>query len=430
MRFIDLFAGLGGFHLALKNLGHKCVFACELDPNLRDIYHKNFGITPKGDIRRIKVDEIPHHDILCAGFPCQPFSKAGNQEGTLCPKWGDLFSYVLRVLRKHQPKYILLENVPNLKYHNNGKTWEEMQKRLKRCGYSVDANLLSPHSFGIPQIRKRLFIVATKKNLHEFKWPSALSCDLSISSILDGNPADARILSEQSIKCLEAWQKFLDIFPKNMDIPSFPIWSMEFGATYPYEDTTPFTIGTRSLTKYKGIHGYPLRESRPNERFSHLPSYARGKEKRFPDWKIRFIKQNRDFYQRHKRALNSWLPSIQSFPPSLQKFEWNCKGEKRDIWKYIIQFRASGVRVKRPTTAPSLVAMTSTQVPIIGWKKRYMTTRECSRLQSMGELKFIPESKTRAYKAFGNAVNVDIVELVASSLFNANNHAKRGSKKG
>lgn len=425
MRFIDLFAGLGGFHLALKDLGHKCVFASEIDQHLREIYYKNFKTNPRGDIRKIKINEIPPHDILCAGFPCQPFSKAGNQKGTLCPKWGDLFNYVLRILRKHQPRYILLENVPNLKYHNNGETWKGMQQRLERCGYDVDADFLSPHSFGIPQIRKRLFIVGARKGLNGFKWPSTSSCDLSINSILDDKPKNARILSKQSIRCLETWQGFLDIFPTDLQLPSFPIWSMEFGATYPFEDVTPFALGTRGLTKFKGIYGYPLRDANPKERTQYLPSYAKTSEKQFPDWKIRFIRQNREFYKRHKKNIDSWLPKIQDFPPSLQKFEWNCKGEKRNIWKYIIQFRASGVRIKRPTTTPSLVAMTSTQVPIIGWQKRYMTTRECSRLQSMGNLKFIPVSKTKAYKAFGNAVNADIVRIVAKSLLGGNNKSKK-----
>ncbi|MCK5615490.1 DNA cytosine methyltransferase, partial [Candidatus Pacearchaeota archaeon] len=132
-------------------------------------------------------------------------------------------------------------------------------------------------------------------------------------------------------------------------------------------------------------------------------------------------------YKQHKKIIDPWLPKIQDFPPSLQKFEWNCKGEERNVWKYIIQFRASGVRIKRPTTTPSLVAMTSTQVPIIGWQKRYMTTRECSRLQSMGNLKFIPASKTKAYKALGNAVNADIVRIVAKSLLGGN---KKGKKAG
>ena len=101
---------------------------------------------------------------------------------------------------------------------------------------------------------------------------------------------------------------------------------------------------------------------------------------------------------------------------SLQKLEWNCKGEMRDLRSFVIQFRASGVRLKRPNTAPSLVAMTTTQVPIIGWEERYMTPRECSRLQCLDELKFLPDASTRAFKALGNAVNAELVRRIGGAL--------------
>lgn len=160
LRFIDLFAGLGGFHLALKQLGHKCVFACEIDEVLTALYEKNFGLRPHGDIRILDLGNVPSHDILCAGFPCQPFSKAGGQEGFRCPQWGDLIDYVIKILRMYKPQYFIIENVPNLVRHGQGKTWRTIEHRLRLAGYSVSDALLSPHQFGVPQIRDRAFILS------------------------------------------------------------------------------------------------------------------------------------------------------------------------------------------------------------------------------------------------------------------------------
>lgn len=155
------------------------------------------------------------------------------------------------------------------------------------------------------------------------------------------------------------------------------------------------------------------------ERWEALPSYARAENILFPKWKQNFIRQNRQFYDDNKAWIDPWLPKILKFPSSLQKLEWNIKGGKRSVWDHVIQFRASGVRVKRRTTAPSLIAMTDTQVPIIGWEKRYMTPRECARLQSMENLKELPQSPTKAFAALGNAVNSNVVEKVARALLAA-----------
>lgn len=413
-RFIDLFAGLGGFHVGLARIGGDCVFACEIDPCLQALYSQNFGIAPASDIRAVRAAAIPEYQVVAAGFPCQPFSKAGEQLGTECEMAGDLFGkHLLRIIEHSRPAYLMLENVPNLARHNRGETYQHMRAALEGLGYAVDERLLSPHRFGIPQIRERLFIVGSRTGLDHFAWPNPTDDELSIDSVLDEKPDGARFLSQQYIDCLNVWQEFLDLYPQDEELPSFPIWSMEFGADYPFEDSVPATLTPRQLCNYRGTHGVRLREFGPDARIDHVPTYAR--EGAFPDWKQQFIRQNRELYQRNKKWIRPWMKKLATFPASLQKFEWNCKGFERSVWKTVVQFRASGVRVKRPTTAPALVAMTTTQVPIIPWQRRYMTVRECARLQDL-DMAHLPSASTRAYKALGNAVNARLVELVGRSL--------------
>lgn len=427
-RFVDLFAGLGGFHLALARMGGRCVFAAEWKEHLRELYETNHGIKPAGDITKVDPREIPDHEILTAGFPCQPFSKAGEQLGFECTEQGDLFFNVAAILKDKKPRYFILENVPNLLKHDKGRTWAEIQKILGpgKCGlgYNIRAERLSPHHFGIPQIRERVYIVGSLLALDNFMWPTASNAITNIKSVLDSYPGEAKQLSGQVKECLEVWDEFLRACPDEVELPSFPLWSMEWGATYPYESTTPHALkkflGKEGLIGFKGSHGIKVGTLKSLEgRWAALPSHARSADMIFPKWKQDFIRQNRQFYEDNKAWIDPWLPKILKFPSSLQKFEWNIKGGKRDVWEYVIQFRASGVRVKRRTTAPSLIAMTDTQVPIIGWEKRYMTPRECARLQSLDGLKELPQSANRAFAALGNAVNSKVVEMVARALLAA-----------
>lgn len=322
LKFIDLFAGLGGFHLALHELGHTCVFASELNSELRELYTRNHNTEINGDINLVNVSLIPSHDILCAGFPCQPFSKAGAQLGLEDPRNGNLFYKIVEILNHHKPEFIFLENVANLKGHDDGNTWQVINAELSKL-YDVKEEILSPHHFGIPQHRSRFYIVGRLKEkggLLDFKFPEKEEKEnISIHDIIIPDDHDFMTLRENTKNHLVVWQEFLNNL-KPEEVPRFPIWAMEFGADYPFEGRAPIKLHIKDLKNKSGAFGSLIQGNSFDDMLKCLPTYAQDglktNQTEFPVWKKYYIRANREFYKKHKEWLDNWIPKILEFENS------------------------------------------------------------------------------------------------------------------
>ncbi|MDJ0598974.1 MAG: DNA cytosine methyltransferase [Crocosphaera sp.] len=167
LKFIDLFAGIGGFRLAFEKAGYQCVYSCEINEPCRQVYYNNFGEFPDNDITKIVPDNLPDFDILTAGFPCQPFSICGKREGFKDTR-GTLFFHICEIIEIKKPQVIVLENVKHLIHHQQGKTLETIIYALEDLGYLVDYKLLNAKDFGVPQNRERIIIIATIRNKFDF----------------------------------------------------------------------------------------------------------------------------------------------------------------------------------------------------------------------------------------------------------------------
>ncbi|WP_373479878.1 DNA cytosine methyltransferase [Geminocystis sp.] len=204
-KFIDLFAGIGGFHQALSYYGAKCVFASEWDKHCQEIYLKNYGILPEGDITKIPENKIPSHDILCAGFPCQAFSISGKQLGFNDTR-GTLFFDIVRIAKYHQPSLLILENVKNFAKHDEGKTLKVVENTLHEIGYDVFYQVLNASNFGVPQKRERIYILGFRKDLNvkKFIFPNSYGKAKSlIDFCLDDSDTKDFIINRSDIKIKE-----------------------------------------------------------------------------------------------------------------------------------------------------------------------------------------------------------------------------------
>lgn len=215
---IDLFAGIGGFHYALNDAGHEVVYASEWDKNAAETYEKNHGLIPDGDITTIKVTDVPSHDIIAAGFPCQPFSIAGKGLGFDDAR-GTLFFDIARIAEHHQPKILFLENVRNFAQHDNGNTLKVVEKTLEGLGYNVHHRLYNASNFGLPQNRQRFFIVAVRKSFSDvpFVFPDELNIPVSLRDVLlDDNLLTDPLVVKRSDIVLDP--KRIPLIPANKPI--------------------------------------------------------------------------------------------------------------------------------------------------------------------------------------------------------------------
>lgn len=399
-KFVDLFAGIGGFHAALGAMGGKCVYASEWDEDSARIYERNWNLKPDGDITLSANDEvmnIPDHDVLVGGFPCQPFSKSGKQLGMEETR-GTLFWNIAKIIEVRKPSIVLLENVRNIAGPRHIHEWEVIIKTLRDLGYRVSTKpmVVSPHLIrpefgGRPQVRDRVFIAATRipKGIPNFKidvdipnlepvmkdWNPQewnLGKDLPLEKITKSDYKKSLTLSESEQQWIEAWNDFVLLFRKKEiknQIPGFPIWADDW-------------VDRKKL---------------------RIP-------KDTPEWKRNFLIKNAEFYTENKKVLDKWLKKwkkLESFPPSRRKFEWQAQ-DANSLLETIMHFRPSGIRAKKATYVPALVAITQTS--IIGKQLRRISTREGARLQGLPEwFDFADQPNPLSYKQLGNGVNVGAV---------------------
>ena len=438
-QFIDLFAGIGGFHHALKSLEGECVLTCELDPACEKVYKSIFPsaelpghfvnnirqITrhdiedPKSAKDAVEIQKsVKEHQVLCGGFPCQPFSKSGQQLGFKDSTRGTLFFDIMEIVRARRPQFLILENVRNLAGPRHRDTWATIRDTIKAEGYVTlnEPIILSPHILhpdegGAPQVRERVFILASLDPSH-LERLEKIKEDIENKNISNGwDPKNWRVsdilmpdseisdvekyrLTDDELAWVDAWEWFVKNIPSD-NLPGHPIWSNEF------------------------------------KLIPEIPENC-------PEWKRNFLVKNSEFYVKYRETIDEWKSmkwgkaqkTVSEFPPSRQLFEWQAKlwhpkRNTRTLRNLVLQFRPSGIRVKPPTYLPALVAITQTSIVGPDVKAgisqyRELTPVEATKLQGMPSDVFVKSGidDKAAYKQLGNAVNVGVVRYLANRLIN------------
>lgn len=469
--FIDLFAGIGGFHAALEGLGGRCVYAAEIDDDARAVYEEawmtgdrrsfefardiNADVPALEDVATIaeladlppgapgRIQNIPPFDVLAAGFPCQAFSKSGHQRGVFDEVRGTLFYNILRIIGERRPKVVFLENVRNLVGPNHlDTTFRTIIKALTDLDYLVSAKptIMSPHRIpgslgGGPQIRERVYIIAIQRDsAHQkspfpgFVLPKDLAWEIAETPLADGAPAvitDAWLTALGDRERAEELRLLRGSETRNLSVADAP-WLAPWRKLI----EAAVRIGDEEARLGKGVSLFPghpiwlkVHDSLWRaQQLSDANTFAQ-------DWKKEFVDKSLQFLEVNKRALDESgaLDAILKLDHnSWKKLEWQAN-DARSLDECLIQLRPSGIRVKKSTYAPALVAIN--QTPILGAEMRKLSPYEAGRLQGFpdrvyrameavrGRGRKSAEAWDRAfYKQFGNAVHVGAVSFALTQF--------------
>jgi len=448
-KFIDLFCGIGGFHYALTlnednetSNNNKCVLACDINKECRKTYNDNFKLEPKEDVTELKLAEIEDFDILCAGFPCQPFSNGGKKE-SFKDKRGNLFEEIIRIAKDKKPTFMFLENVKHILKVDKGNVFKTILTKLREIDYLVCCQILSPHQLGIPQQRERVIFICIKKDVYEKTYKTNTTIfthnDTPTNTETETETEDVEEESETksetkdkpkeekfNIKLYNDFNfdlgldkniKMKDIFEKQKDIDAKYTINEELKKVLSTWDEMIKEVGVgEKLSPTILCHEFntKIKNSSNKEEFDD-------KFKKLPTWKKDYIQKNRPLYEnkKYKSLWDKWYKKHSVLLKKKEiygKLEWQTGPKKANdsIWNYFIQVRQSGIRVKKTNYFPTLVAIV--QTPIYGKEKRYITPRECARLQSFPDTFKLHEKDNIAYKQFGNAVNVDVIRKITNLI--------------
>ena len=402
-RFVDLFAGIGGFHAALAHTGGRCVYVSEIDEAARMTYARNWiDLLPAQSRPQVNTDitlatpvdgavDVPAHDVLTAGFPCQPFSKSGFQRG-MDEARGTLFWNIARILEERTPSVVLLENVRNLAGPRHRREWEIIIQTLREIGYRVSStpSVFSPHFLppslgGTPQVRDRVFILGT------FVGPECALKEVEVAPTVYRGPVDGwnprnwdanwvldddsdienlsrYKLSAEETDWINVWDDLVQRMwsARGIRLPGFPLWA---DAWIPERALYPVELET------------------------------------LPRWKADILVKNARFYDDHRDLIRAWRkanPSFTTFPGTRRKLEWQAQ-DTGSLWETVMHLRPSGIRAKAPTYLPALVAITQTS--IVGSRARRLTPHEAARLQGLPRsFRFANSREAASYKQVGNGV--------------------------